>query len=191
MGAPSIKVKKVEKFRDKICVTGCKWSNLNAQSTETPLSYSLLEESLFPIFSPCCFLPSSLWGNKELDLPVWKVERWKIFRTKSALQAANGPTWMTQVQKPLCLYHLRNPFSRVILSIAGRAKAAGHSRNLGFRDSVQCVFCIYEWISNEQSRCTILQEYWTNKFKAWIIIFVICISPFHHHGTGLHRKCSI
>ena len=40
-------------------------------------------DSLFPIFCPCCFASSSLWGNNKLDLPVWKVRRWTIFRTKS------------------------------------------------------------------------------------------------------------
>ena len=40
------------------------------------------------------------------------VKRWKCFRTKSADQVANGPVWMPQVLKPLCLIH----FSRVPLS---------------------------------------------------------------------------
>ena len=70
---------------------------------ETPVSHSLLGESLFPIFSPCCFLSSSLWGNKKLDLPVWKVKKWKIFGTKWAQQALNVQIWIPQIQKPLCL----------------------------------------------------------------------------------------
>ena len=67
---PSMKGKKVEHFFDKISSTGCKWSSLNAPSTATPVSHPLLEESKFPFFSPYSFPSSSLWGNKELDLPV-------------------------------------------------------------------------------------------------------------------------
>ena len=48
MGAPSIKVMKVETFRNKISLTGCKLSNSNAPGSEHPVSQSLLEESLFP-----------------------------------------------------------------------------------------------------------------------------------------------
>ena len=43
--------RKVANFWDKISLTGFKWSNLNAPSTETLVSHSLLSESLFPIFS--------------------------------------------------------------------------------------------------------------------------------------------
>ena len=40
------------------------------------------------------------------------VKRWKDLGTKSAQHAANGPVWMPQGQKPLCLIHfLRIPFS--------------------------------------------------------------------------------
>ena len=46
-----------------------------------------------------------LWGNKELDRPVWYVKYCKKFWTKSAERAANGPIWMPQVQKPLCHIH--------------------------------------------------------------------------------------
>ena len=65
-----MKDKKLKIFRDKISLTGSKRSNLNAPCTETPVSHSLMGDSLFPNFSPCYFLPSSLWGNKELDLPL-------------------------------------------------------------------------------------------------------------------------
>ena len=34
-------------FCDKNILTGCKWSSLNAPSTENPVSHSLLSESLF------------------------------------------------------------------------------------------------------------------------------------------------
>ena len=93
--------KKFENFWDKISWTGCKWSSLNAPSTEIPVSHPLLSESLFPIFCPCCcFLSSSLWGNKKLDLSVWKVKNSILFGTKSAEQAASGPVLMPQVHKP-------------------------------------------------------------------------------------------
>ena len=93
--------RKVEKFWDKISSTGCKWFNLNAPSTETHVSDPFLVNSLFPYSS---FL--SHWGNKELDLPLWMVGKWKNFGTKSAQQAANGSIWMPRVLKPLCLFHL-------------------------------------------------------------------------------------
>ena len=41
----------MEKFGDKISLTGCKWSSLNAPSTETPVSHPFWGESLFLIFS--------------------------------------------------------------------------------------------------------------------------------------------
>ena len=49
---PSMKVKKFEIFWDKISSTGCKWSSLNAPSTETPVSHPILCESLFPFSVP-------------------------------------------------------------------------------------------------------------------------------------------
>ena len=59
MGAspvPTIKMKSMKKFRNKIILKGGKSSNLNAPSTETPVSHHLLSDSLFPTLS--------LWGNK-------------------------------------------------------------------------------------------------------------------------------
>ena len=51
---PSMKVKKVEKFQDKMGLRGCKWSSLNAPGTENPLSHPLfgLDEFPFPIIGP-------------------------------------------------------------------------------------------------------------------------------------------
>ena len=72
IGPPSMKGKKLESFWNKIRLTGCIWSSLNALGSETPVSHLLLGDSIFAIFFPCSFLPS--WGNKELDLPVWKVK---------------------------------------------------------------------------------------------------------------------
>ena len=78
-----------------------------------PCVSSIFGEFPFPI----CILLSSLWGNKRLDLPVWMVEEWKIFRTKSDLQAANGPLWMPQVQETLCLIHFWwIPFPHILSS---------------------------------------------------------------------------
>ena len=51
--------KKLDIFLNKICLTGCKWSHLNASRSETPVSHSLLCDSLFSIFCPCCFLSSN------------------------------------------------------------------------------------------------------------------------------------
>ena len=47
-----MKGKKVEILWNKIRLTGCKWSNLNAPMSETPVSHSLLSDSLFPNFQP-------------------------------------------------------------------------------------------------------------------------------------------
>ena len=50
-----MKGRKVENLCNKIRLTGCKWSSLNALSTETPASQSLLGDSLFPILSTSSF----------------------------------------------------------------------------------------------------------------------------------------
>ena len=158
-----MKGKKVDNFWNKISLTGCKWSNLNAWGTGTIVSHSLLGDSHLPFFSPCSFLPQSLsgvirnwtsqyerqksgnfleqnqlnrlemiqfecpgywnhcvlftygwfpfplfqpllfsssltlWGNKELDLPVWRAKKWKFSEIKLSKQAVNGPIWMPQV----------------------------------------------------------------------------------------------
>ena len=46
---PSMKVKKLKIFSDKMGSKGCKWSSLNASGTETPLSHPILKlwESAF------------------------------------------------------------------------------------------------------------------------------------------------
>ena len=51
IGLPSKKLRKLEIFWNTISLTGCKWSNLNAPSIETPVSHSLWGDSLFLIFS--------------------------------------------------------------------------------------------------------------------------------------------
>ena len=45
--ARSMKGKKVQYFCNKISLTGCKWSSLNAPGTETPVSHSVWVNSLF------------------------------------------------------------------------------------------------------------------------------------------------
>ena len=49
---PSMKIKKMEIFWNKISSTVCKWSSLNAPGTETPVSQPLLSESLFSYPAP-------------------------------------------------------------------------------------------------------------------------------------------
>ena len=51
-GSPSMKGKEVSFFWGKISSTGRKWSSLNDPGTETPVSHSLLEESLFSFPAP-------------------------------------------------------------------------------------------------------------------------------------------
>ena len=56
-----MKGKNVENVWNKTSLTGCKWSSLNAPITETLVSHSLLEESLFP-FSATTASFLSLYG---------------------------------------------------------------------------------------------------------------------------------
>ena len=96
---PSMKVQKMQIFLNKMGWKGCKWSSLNAPGTETPLSHSVLELEEFP------FLHYWLSGVINFGLPVWKWKKWKMIRTKWAERVANGPVWMSQALKPLCLIH--------------------------------------------------------------------------------------
>ena len=45
---PSMKVKKLETFQNKMGLKACKWSSLNAPGTETPQSYPYWELGEFP-----------------------------------------------------------------------------------------------------------------------------------------------
>ena len=51
---PSMKVKKLQKYKGKSGLMGCKWSSLNATGTENPLPHSVLklEEFFFLIIGP-------------------------------------------------------------------------------------------------------------------------------------------
>ena len=48
---PSMKVKKLEKFQNKMGLKDCKWSSLNAPGTQTPVSFQWLDDSHFPFSS--------------------------------------------------------------------------------------------------------------------------------------------
>ena len=72
--------KNVGNFWDKISLTDCKWSSLNAQGSETHWSHPLLKNSLFPFSAPA---PSLLLMYKERFIMGDVVKRWKHFTTKS------------------------------------------------------------------------------------------------------------
>ena len=57
---------------------GCKWSSLNAQSTEIPLSHPVLELENVPILALL-----ALWGNKNWR-PSIKMKQIEIFQNKMA-----------------------------------------------------------------------------------------------------------
>ena len=84
-GLPCMKVKKLENFRNKIGLMGCKWSNLNAPNTEIPVSHPFLGHSLFPYFQPLLSPRSHTfiqiiveWSFYHLP-PVKKTSCFKIF----------------------------------------------------------------------------------------------------------------
>ena len=68
--------KKADFFGDKISLTGCKWSSLNAPNTDTPVSHSLFESSRFPFSAPVssCLLISTVY-NGELGKKVEKFRK--------------------------------------------------------------------------------------------------------------------
>ena len=66
---------KFEKIQNKLCLTGCKWSSLDAPGTESPLSHSGWDNFTFPF---------PFLGNKGNGLPSMEVKSWKNFRTKKA-----------------------------------------------------------------------------------------------------------
>ena len=106
---PVWRAKRCGNFWDKISLTGCKWSSLNALGTENPVSHSLLGESHFPIFSSCSLLrPSAVIRNWSSQ---YEGKSGDIFWRRSAYMAGNGPVWMPQGQKPLCRSLLNPLFS--------------------------------------------------------------------------------
>ena len=74
-----------------------KGSSLIAPVTETPLFHSIIKVGWIPFSN---YWPS---GVIRIGLPVWKWKSWKYLGTKWAQWAANGPDWMPQAPKPLCL----------------------------------------------------------------------------------------
>ena len=67
-----MKGKKMENLWDKISLTSCKWSSLNAPSTETPVSHSLLSESLFSFSVPLSGVIRN-WTPQYEDCKVGKL----------------------------------------------------------------------------------------------------------------------
>ena len=58
--------------QNKISLTGCKWSSLNAPRSETPVSHSFLESSLFQFSAPApSFLPFS--GVIRINGLLWEA----------------------------------------------------------------------------------------------------------------------
>ena len=74
---PRIKVKKLENLGNKIGLTGCKWSSLNAPGTETPESHPFLENSLFSY--------SAFSGVIRIGLPSINGEKLVNFWNKMGL----------------------------------------------------------------------------------------------------------
>ena len=78
-----MKVKKMEIFQNKRGLMGCKWSSLNAQGTENPLSHSILKLDEYP------FLLLALWGNKNW-LPSMKVKKVENCQSKIGSKGCKG-----------------------------------------------------------------------------------------------------
>ena len=93
-----MKDEKVGKFWDKMSLTSCKWSSLSLPATEIPVLFTL-GQFHFPFSAP------ALCSNERLDLPVWETKKWENFGTKWNEHSVNGPVWMAQVLKSLCLVH--------------------------------------------------------------------------------------
>ena len=53
--APSIKMKQIKNCSDKLGLMGCRWSNLNAPATQTPLSHLVLELEKLPRISALAY----------------------------------------------------------------------------------------------------------------------------------------
>ena len=84
---PSIKVKQIENFQNKMGLKGCKWSSLNAPGTQTPLSHSVLE--LHP--SLLLFSLLALWGNKNWP-PSIKMKQIENCQNKMGLKGCKWPS---------------------------------------------------------------------------------------------------
>ena len=76
---PSIKVKQIENFQNKMGLKGCNWSSLKAPGTQPPLSHSVLELD-FSLFSLL-----ALWGNKNWP-PSIKMKQIENCQNKMGLK---------------------------------------------------------------------------------------------------------
>ena len=114
-GPPSMKVEKVEQFRNKKGLMDCKWSSLNAPGTRNPLSHLNLVLCDFPLFPLL-----TLWGN-ENGPPSMKVEKVEQFRNKKCLMSCkwsrlNAPG-TGNLLSPLILELYDFPFSSGVIRI--------------------------------------------------------------------------
>ena len=102
-------MKQLETFGDKISLTGCKWSSLNAPSTETPVSHPFWGESFFLI--------STLWGNKELDSPYKEQDDGK-FQEQNQLNRLQMVQFKCPGHWNLCVWSIVGwfPYSHFTLS---------------------------------------------------------------------------
>ena len=68
------------------------------------------EIALFRILAPLVI---------KIGLPVWRWKSWKYYGTKWGQWASNGPVWMPQALKTLCLIHfwgwMNSPFPLLAL----------------------------------------------------------------------------
>ena len=72
-----MKGKKVENFCNKIRLTGCKWSGLNAQRSETPMSHPVLTFTV----GICILLPNGIWRRVAPPI-LFVVERLLLCRSR-------------------------------------------------------------------------------------------------------------
>ena len=109
IGLPSIKMQKLENLGNTIGLTGCKGSSLNVPGTETPVSRSGWESSVFP------FQPSSLWDNKN-----WAPQYKDVEAGKFSEQNWLNRLQMVQFEGP----KVRNP---LVLPFLGFQQHLSHS----------------------------------------------------------------
>ena len=105
---PSMKVKKMKIFRNKMGLKGCKWSSLNAPGPQTHLSHPILELGEFPFSIESPMYTESQWSEwtfrlerraREFDEPAPQVVRFTVLGlglTESAERCA-APRTMTRL----------------------------------------------------------------------------------------------
>ena len=80
---PSIKMRDIKIFHNKMGLKGCKWPSLNAPGTQTPLSHSFLE------FEISIFSLLALWGNKNWP-PRIKMKQIENCQNKMSLKGCKS-----------------------------------------------------------------------------------------------------